>query len=235
MPDLEAPVLAHARRNAVAYVALFVALGGTSYAAVKLPKNSVGATQIKTNAVRSAEVKNGSLTAKDFKKGVIKVGAQGPAGKAGANGLNGAPGAKGADGAAGPAGMAFLAQASGGSMTSSPDRTVDTTLPFTMPKEGRVRLYGTGLMFMNTLCPGGGSPLVSVGLFLDDSFVPGTVKITESGPGSIRQNFVFDTVTAPNVAAGDHTVKVKYDCDNGGATPDASPSSFTLGAMRIDG
>ena len=46
-----------------AYMALFLALGGTSYAAVKLPKNSVGTKQIKKNGVRSADVKNRSLEA----------------------------------------------------------------------------------------------------------------------------------------------------------------------------
>ena len=35
------------RHNVVAYLALFVALGGTSYAAIRLPANSVGARQIK--------------------------------------------------------------------------------------------------------------------------------------------------------------------------------------------
>lgn len=36
-------MFAHVRANAVSYVALFVALGGTSYAALRLPANSVGA------------------------------------------------------------------------------------------------------------------------------------------------------------------------------------------------
>jgi hypothetical protein len=40
-------MLAHLRPNAVAYVALFVALTGTSYAAIKLPANSVGTKQIR--------------------------------------------------------------------------------------------------------------------------------------------------------------------------------------------
>ena len=60
--------------NVVATLALFLALGGGAYAAVKLPKNSV----------TSVQVKNGSLTAKDFKKGQLK-GKTGPAGPAGAN------------------------------------------------------------------------------------------------------------------------------------------------------
>jgi hypothetical protein len=51
----------------VALLALFVALGGTGYAALKLPKNSVGAKQIKKNAVRSGKVKNRSLKGADIR------------------------------------------------------------------------------------------------------------------------------------------------------------------------
>src|SRR5437764_1893323 len=44
-------VLHHVRRNAVAYTALFVALGGTGYAALHLPKGSVGERQIRNHAI----------------------------------------------------------------------------------------------------------------------------------------------------------------------------------------
>jgi hypothetical protein len=47
---------------AVALVALMVALGGTSYAVAKLPKNSVGTAQLKANAVTTAKLKAGSVT-----------------------------------------------------------------------------------------------------------------------------------------------------------------------------
>ena len=50
----------------VACVALFVALGGTSYAAVKLPANSVGTKQIKDSAVTGAKVKDATLTGADI-------------------------------------------------------------------------------------------------------------------------------------------------------------------------
>jgi hypothetical protein len=56
---------------AVAVIALFVAMGGTGYAALKLPKNSVGSTQIKRNAVTGAKVRNGSLTGADIKAGTL--------------------------------------------------------------------------------------------------------------------------------------------------------------------
>ncbi len=53
--------------NVVASLALFIALGGVGYAAVKLPKNSVGRSQIKKNAVIGSKVRTGSLTGSDVK------------------------------------------------------------------------------------------------------------------------------------------------------------------------
>jgi hypothetical protein len=81
--------------NVVSMLALFVALGGVSYAALKLPKNSVGSKQIKANAVKSGKVKNGSLRSKDFKAGDLPEGPQGPQGQPGTNGTNGTNGADG--------------------------------------------------------------------------------------------------------------------------------------------
>ena len=49
----------------VACIALAVALGGTSYAATKLPAGSVGTKQLKKNAVTSPKVKNNALTGAD--------------------------------------------------------------------------------------------------------------------------------------------------------------------------
>ena len=62
----------------IAVVALFVALGGSSYAALKLPRNSVGSSQIRKDAVNTVKVKNRSLLATDFKKGQLPRGARGP-------------------------------------------------------------------------------------------------------------------------------------------------------------
>ena len=51
----------------VACIALTVALGGTSFAAIEaLPRNSVGAKQLKRNAVNGAKVANNSLTGADI-------------------------------------------------------------------------------------------------------------------------------------------------------------------------
>jgi len=79
--------------NVTASLALFIALGGTSYAAITLPRNSVGNDQIRTGAVRSSEVRNGSLQASDMSARARRAlagrpGPQGPAGPQGAAGVN---------------------------------------------------------------------------------------------------------------------------------------------------
>jgi hypothetical protein len=90
--------------NITSMLALTIALGGTSYAAVTLPHNIVGSAQIKpravknsdlgSNSVTSGKVKNRSLFAVDFKLGQI------PAGPTGATGATGPAGPQG------PAGVA---------------------------------------------------------------------------------------------------------------------------------
>jgi hypothetical protein len=100
------------RRNTIALVALFVALGGTTYAA--------STALIGTNTVASPQVVNGSLQAKDLSakarralkadrgaRGVVGArGARGPTGVQGAQGPRGLQGAQGIQGPQGPSGPA---------------------------------------------------------------------------------------------------------------------------------
>lgn len=58
--------------NVVACLALFIALGGVSYAAVKLPKNSVGTKQIKKNAVTESKIKKNAVTGSKIKTKTIR-------------------------------------------------------------------------------------------------------------------------------------------------------------------
>lgn len=93
--------------NVIASLALFIALGGASYAAVALPSNSVGTKQLRKNAVAasklkrdavsSAKVKDGSLQRDDFASGTLLQGPQGPQGL---QGPKGDPGQQGAPGTA---------------------------------------------------------------------------------------------------------------------------------------
>ena len=53
----------------VACLALLVALGGTSYAAIKLPRNSVGNIQLKRGAVTGIKVRSNTLTGTQINEG----------------------------------------------------------------------------------------------------------------------------------------------------------------------
>lgn len=87
----------------VACASLVVALGGVSYAAGVLPKNSVGTAQLKKtavtgaklkkNAVTGAKVANGTLLAADFRANQLPAGPQGPKGDPGVPGQQGPSGA----------------------------------------------------------------------------------------------------------------------------------------------
>ena len=74
--------------NIVGTLALFIALGGTSYAVTKLPRNSVG----------SVQVRDGSLTATDLAPGASASGARGPRGALGPPGALGEAGPRGQQG-----------------------------------------------------------------------------------------------------------------------------------------
>jgi hypothetical protein len=106
--------LSYLRHHHLALLALFLALGGTSYAAVALPANSVGTKQLRNKAVTPAKV--APATAKLFR------------GERGLRGLRGEAGTPGDQGPAGPAGpsdaYAAVDRAGGQGL-----RTVSVTVP----------------------------------------------------------------------------------------------------------
>ena len=64
-------LFAHLRHNTVGYLALFVALGGTGYAAISIPRNSVGTRQLRAGAVTGKNLANGSIDPSKFDKAMI--------------------------------------------------------------------------------------------------------------------------------------------------------------------
>ena len=96
----------------ISLIALFVALGGTGYAAAtigsaQIKNNSIKSADVKNNAIKGTDVKDGSLAATDFARGALPAGAQGargPAGPAGARGPQGDRGPQGERGLRGEAG-----------------------------------------------------------------------------------------------------------------------------------
>jgi hypothetical protein len=83
----------------ISLIALFVALGGTTYAATSLPKNSVGTAQLKKGAVTKQKISKKTIGALRGSRGP-----QGPKGDQGIQGAKGDQGIQGAKGDTGPRG-----------------------------------------------------------------------------------------------------------------------------------
>jgi hypothetical protein len=87
--------------NVMATAAVFIGLGGTSYAALTLPRNSVGSAQIRSRAVGSSELKSRAVTSSKIGARAVTAsklssgaraalrGPQGPAGPQGPQGPSG--------------------------------------------------------------------------------------------------------------------------------------------------
>jgi hypothetical protein len=111
--------------NVMASVAIFVALGGSSYAALRVtgqnvPKDALTGADIKNltgrdvrnntlsgadvTGLRSADIADGALHAKDFAPGQLTTGPAGPQGATGQQGLKGEKGDTGPKGDKGDAG-----------------------------------------------------------------------------------------------------------------------------------
>jgi hypothetical protein len=115
----------------LACLALLVAVGGTSYAQVALPANSVGTKQLKNGAVVASKVKLRSLLARNFRPGQLPRGPQG---------------AQGLQGAAGPPGPGGPAGAKGDSATRlfASVRNTDSNRPALGPSSGVVQVDPIG-------------------------------------------------------------------------------------------
>lgn len=101
----------YVRRHHLGLLALFAALGGTSYAALSLPRNSVGAKQLRPAAVTGAKVRRHAISLSKLSPAAVRAlagagGPRGDTGPAGPTGPTGAPGPGGPAGATGPAGPA---------------------------------------------------------------------------------------------------------------------------------
>lgn len=213
--------------NVTSTLALFVALGGVSWAAATLPRNSVGTGQLKQGAVRTADVKTGAITsakvkdrsllAKDFRPGQLPTGAKGDAGAPGAKGDPGLPGVKGDAGLAGPPGPTEALTGSLGFSLYAPDALVAVFNPVSTTTRGRV--YVSAAVDRDVACAG---PF-RASITLDDTLLTGSTRRVDvsANPDII----VLDGVTSAATDPGPHTVKVVGDCELANATTGALQSA----------
>ena len=158
-------ILGALRRHSVAALALFLALGGSAYAAVKLDPESVGSREIANHsvesedlargavtamkiepnavtpsriapgAVNSDDVEDGSLMLEDMHRGQVP---QGAAGERGSQGATGEQGPQGPPGPAGPTHVAAGVVIGDGTITTSIGPTPVSYTHLTLPTNREV-------------------------------------------------------------------------------------------------
>jgi len=128
--------------NVVATVALFIAMGGTGYAAYSLPRNSVGARELRRDAVGSSELRDNSVTSsrvRDRSLGLQDLSASARESLRGAPGPVGATGPKGDQGMVGPPGPNGAdAMTEWAVVNSIPSRVAGTATSVSSPTPGEV-------------------------------------------------------------------------------------------------
>ena len=197
--------------NVIATLALFVALGGSSYAALKLPNGSVGSEQLKKNSVTSVKVRPGTLVTSDFNASA-RSRLRGPRGTGGRGGAS-----RGRRGRRGSRARP-RASRSGRNPTLPPD-LVNASEMFTTSTSGR--LYITGRLRSSTTCSAGGD--LKVSLYLDGAPVAASGFTHPSGADTRVTTFGL----SDSVPAGDHTVSMATHCATGTVSgPAASDAAF---------
>ena len=209
--------------NVMSMVAVFIALGGGAYAAVKA--NSVGAKQIKPNAVRSDEVKDGSLLPADLAVGALSeqgpAGATGPAGLAGAAGTSGGRGATGPQGVTGPSGS--LTSSAYGSNSSS---TGLVSSPIDVPVSVSITTQSAGRILATASTQTSGGPSDTAECWVVIAGTEGVHQQTDYDGTGVSQKAIIANNFAVTRVAGTYTATVNCKAANG--SPSRNNSTLSV-------
>lgn len=228
----------YVRRHHLALLALFVALGGTSYAALRLPRGSVGTHQIRDRAVTLRKISRGARHALHGAHGVRgPTGPAGPRGPIGAHGLRGPKGAKGSTGDRGPTGPTVGSLGGGGvppALGALPKRTLASTT-VTTPVTGA--LVATGLPSRAFVqCPAGAGCTVHLALYLDGAPMLGSDETFTGVAGATSPVFPPVQARATGVPAGAHTVsELLVETTSAGFDLPPTGASPTVSAIALGG
>jgi hypothetical protein len=205
--------------NVTATLALVVALGGSSYAAFKLPPNSVGTAQIRNGAVVASKIKVGSLSARLFEPSELPRGPRGATGAAGATGAQGPTGAPGASGVQGPVGAPGAVGPTEGDVINGPDSVPgtlssqfadDISATFTTTRAGQLALSVSQVVSLACVTSG----YVRWWIVLDGQPQRGTVLLAKQS-ASLSSPLVVTGLSDGPVGAGRHRVTLGAMCTIG--------------------
>lgn len=211
--------------NIMSTLAVFIALGGTSYAVAKLPRNSVGSSQLRSNAVTGSKVRNGSLGLVDLSSSARLSGARGPRGR---------EGPPGPAGAAGPAGLPqVLSAPTGGAVTPGPANTRVQISELSLPAGSWLLQFNAEGAFFPT-----GNPhelFQRCGLEIDGAQVAiSSVVLGDSGPATVAARHVMSAVsTRPGASTARVVCTQDRDFDAASGSNRPYVGGATLQAIRV--
>jgi hypothetical protein len=198
--------------NVMATIAVFVALGGSSYAAAHIGSkqivdnsvrsqdirnNDVRGKDIRTGTIRSSDVGNGSLLAQDFAPGQLPAGPRGPKGD---------KGNKGDQGSVGPT-QGFSEPGLSGAVPPATQGTKFSETNVTTIADGRLFVFNRGQILVN--CTAGTT--ARLGLYVDGTAASGSGRLV--GTGQPTEIGLFGL--SDSVSAGTHNVALAATCDQG--------------------
>jgi hypothetical protein len=155
----------------VALIALFIAMSGSSYAALK-----IGTRNLKNSSVTSAKIKNRTIASEDLSRRTREAlkGQKGDSGQKGDKGDKGAPGTPGASMITGATGGSV---AGGSGFTTTAPSGVDTN--FTRQLSPNVTVVASDLAARVSTAPGlGGTATVT--LFVNEAVTPLSCTMSDS-------------------------------------------------------
>ncbi len=199
--------------HVIALIALFISLGGSSFAATKL--------------ITGANIKNGSISQKDLDKALVaklKL-----AGKPGPQGIQGATGTAGLQGVAGDPAYVQKTIYSGRSSLDTPPAggTTFATMPISVRSAGSYDLF-VGSSFSYS-CPAGGAGCrIAFGAYVDGEPISNSeqiIMLSAGDSGTCGVGFIVGTSGIATITAGNHTLTARYRTVSGpdlnlGACPD---------------
>ena len=235
-------MLAYVRRHHIGLLALFIALGGTSYAAVKLPRNSVGAQQIRAGAVKEGKLAKGVRTKLEQRAAAGATGPQGAPGPAGPKGDAGPAGVQGATGPAGPQGeqgpQGVPGPTSGG--VGGTNTTIvlpagsavagGTSVTLTQPGKVLVMLMGT----FSVGCTSAGDCAREITATVGGTTVPGAFATVKSDAGVNAEQTINAAGILTNVPAGTHDVRIASR-NTGPSNSNGSKGDVRIVAVALGG
>lgn len=216
-----AKLRAHLAHNVVGYLALFIALGGSSYAAVK-----VGSRQIVNNSVRSADIRDNDIRGKDIRNGSIQ-GVDIARGTLSATNFAAGQLPTGLQGPAGPRGPSF---GDGQKVPNVSDIACDTDVvvgsqAFTVPETSRIWVYGQGAFRQ------GGSPKDEFGLRVRLRSAANTTPLASSVEAWDAKTGAGDADTVLPLSTGG--ILLTGDAQPTGPAYVAAPGSYVLELVAI--